>query len=136
MRIKRALQKGSYLGNQKVTYKGKIFDSKKEYRRFVELELMEKAGAISNLLTQVKFELIPAQYETVPTGELYVRGPKKGQPKTKQVCVEHSVDYIADFVYIQDGKRIVEDAKGHRTEKYIIKRKLMLWVYGIKVKES
>lgn len=136
MRIKRALQKGSYLGNRKASYKGMIFDSERELRRYIELELMEKAGAISNLVTQVKFELIPAQYETVPTGEVYVRGPKKGQPKTKQVCIEKSVDYIADFVYIQDGKRIVEDAKGHRTEKYIIKRKLMLWEYGIKVKES
>ena len=30
---------------------------------------------------------------------------------------------------------IVEDAKGVRTPEYVIKRKLMLWVHGIKVHE-
>lgn len=136
MRIKRALQKGSYLGNRKASYKGMIFDSERELRRYIELELMEKAGAISDLQTQVRFELIPAQYAEVLTGEHYKRGEKKGQPKTKKVCIEKSVDYVADFVYMQNGERVVEDAKGHRTEKYIIKRKLMLWVHGIRVKES
>ena len=135
MRLKRKMS-ASKLGNEKVTRHGMTFDSKREAERYTELRLMEKAGAISDLQTQVRFELIPAQYQEVLTGELYKRGKNKGKPKTKKVCIEKSVDYVADFVYMQDGKQVVEDTKGYRTEKYIIKRKLMLWVHGIRVKES
>lgn len=122
-------------GNKKVTQNGNTYDSRKEARRHSELLLLERAGAIRNLETQVKFELIPAQYETIETGEFYKIGTKKGQSKTKQICVEQSVDYYADFVYEENGKKIVEDTKGFRTEKYIIKRKLMLYIHGIKIKE-
>ena len=60
--LKRA-KKAKYL-NRKVTINGEIFDSQKEYKRFCELSLLEKAGAITDLQRQVKFMLIPAQYET------------------------------------------------------------------------
>lgn len=45
--------------------------------------------------------------------------------------------YIADFVYTDaaTGKLVVEDAKGMRTRDYIIKRKLMLYIHGIKIRE-
>ncbi len=121
--------------NKKVTYNGQTFDSKREAKRHQELLLLERAGVISDLQTQVSFELLPAFFEEVPTGEIYKRGPKKGQPKTKKVCVEQSVKYVADFVYYENGKKIVEDAKGFRTDDYIIKRKLMLHVHGIRIKE-
>jgi hypothetical protein len=51
--------------------------------------------------------------------------------------VERECSYIADFVYhdVKSGNLIVEDAKGFKTEKYIIKKKLMLWVHGIRIKE-
>ena len=122
--------------SKKITREGVTFDSVKEYKRFRELSLLERAGEISDLKKQVPFELIPSQYEEIPTGEIYKRGERKGQPKFKRVCVENSVKYIADFVYSDKGGKIhVEDTKGFKTTDYIIKRKLMLHVHGIKIKE-
>jgi hypothetical protein len=118
--------------NRKITRDGMTFDSVKEYKRFCELSLLQKAGAITDLQTQVKFELIPAQYEIIPrfsekTGKRLKDGKK---------CIEKAVSYYADFVYIdKEGHVVVEDTKGMKTEKYIIKRKLMLHLYGIRIKE-
>ena len=121
---------------EKVKADGQVHASKKEYRRYCELKLLERAGKISNLRTQVKYELIPSQWEEVETDNVYVRGPKKGQKKKKRVCIEQGVSYVADFVYDDErGKTIVEDAKGMRPAEYIIKRKLMLYVHKIKVVE-
>lgn len=125
--------------SKKITRDGITFDSVKEYRRFCELRLLEKAGAIQDLQTQVRFELIPAQYVEYPTGEFYKRGEKKGQPKMKRVCVEKSVCYYADAVYYENGKKIVEDTKSPATKKkesYIIKRKLLRFLKGIDLKET
>lgn len=108
---------------------GHLHDSKKEAKRCTELHLMQKAGVISNLQFQVKYELIPGAYETVETGKHYVRGPKAGQPKTKTVCIEKPCYYVADFVYTENGKIVIEDCKGMRTKEYIIKRKLMRQMY-------
>ena len=119
-------------GNRKVAVDGIAFDSIKEARRYKELKLLLLAGEIVCLRMQVPFELVPAQYEE--TGEVYKKGPRKGQPK-KGKCIEQSVVYVADFVYWKDGKQIVEDTKGMHTHDYIIKRKLMLHVHGIRIKE-
>ena len=121
--------------NKKVEIDGITFDSRKEARRYSELKLLEKAGKITHLRRQEKFLLIPSQFETVETGEYYQVGSKKGIPKTKEVCVEKAVVYVADFRYIENGKTVVEDTKGFKTKDYIIKRKLMLKEYGIKVRE-
>ncbi len=121
--------------NKKVTVDGIVFDSKHEANRYCELKLLQEAGEISELELQKEFELIPSQWETIETGEYYKRGPKKGQPKQKEKCIERSVVYKADFAYIKDGRLIVEDAKGVRTKDYTIKRKLLLWRYGIKIRE-
>lgn len=121
--------------NKKVVVDGYEFDSRKEANRFCELRLLLRAGKIANLQLQREYELIPAQYEEVPTGEFYTRGERKGEQKMKRICIEKAVKYVADFVYTENGKTVVEDTKGVRTEKYIIKRKLMLWRYGIKIKE-
>lgn len=94
------------------------------------MNLLERAGSITDLQTQVKFVLIPAQYET------FERYGKKGQRlKDGTRCIEKECAYYADFVYMQNGKKVVEDTKGVRTKDYIIKRKLMLWVHGIKINE-
>ena len=117
-------------GNHKVTVDGIEFDSKKDYHRWCELRLLERAGAIRDLRRQVEYELIPNQYETVE------RFGKKGQRlKDGQRCIEKKVSYVADFVYEQDGKTIVEDTKGMRTKDYILKRKMMLFFHGIKIRE-
>jgi hypothetical protein len=128
------MRKRNKYGSRKIERDGQVFDSLLEYRRWRELLLLERAGKIQDLQRQVSFELIPAQYEEIPTGEYYVRGERKGQEKIKRVCVEQSVVYVADFVYTEDGKQIVEDTKGFETKDFIIKRKLLLWVHGIKLK--
>jgi hypothetical protein len=119
------------------TADGILHDSRKEARRWCELKLLEKAGKITDLQRQVPFELIPAQYENVLTGDVYLRGERKGQPKTKPFCVEKAVCYVADFVYhnVASNKIVVEDTKGKKTKDYVIKRKLMLYIHGIKIHE-
>lgn len=109
---------GRKYNNKKISIDGRVFDSKKEAGRYSELKLLEKAGEISGLECQKKFVLIPAQ-----------RDPDTGK------VIERECAYIADFVYLRDGEQIVEDTKGFRTKEYIIKRKLMLRVHGIRVKE-
>lgn len=104
--------------NKKITMDGQKFDSKKEASRYRELRLLEKAGVIKDLRMQVKFTLIPSQRDEA-TGKV----------------VERECSYKADFVYTEDGETVVEDVKGYRTKEYIIKRKLMLYQYGIRIRE-
>lgn len=106
----------SKYGNRKTVYDGISFDSKKEAQRYAELKLLLRANVIENLELQKEYELIPSQYI----------GKK---------CVERALKYKADFVYKQNGETIVEDAKGIRTKEYTIKRKLMLYIHGIRIKE-
>ncbi len=102
--------------SRKITRDGMTFDSVKEYKRFKELALLEMAGQVSDLQRQVKFELIPSQ-------------------RINGKVVERACTYIADFVYFQDGQKVVEDTKGFKTKDYIIKRKLMLHVHQIRIVE-
>lgn len=111
---------------------GHIHDSCKEAHRCNELTLLERAGQISNLRQQVKYVLIPAQRELA--SGCYTKGKYKGQPKQGKV-LEKEVAYYADFVYTENGTEVVEDVKGVRTEVFKIKRKLMLYVHGIRIKE-
>lgn len=122
----------SKYGSRKVTIDGIVFDSVREGKRYKELMLLERAGIITGLQRQVKYVLIPAQREFC--NEIYTKGKNKGSPKPGQL-IERESSYIADFVYVQDGTLIVEDAKGVRTEAYILKRKLMLKEYGIRIHE-
>lgn len=119
---------------KKVTVDGIKFDSQKEANRYVELKILERAGEIQNLQMQVPYILLPTQYETVTE---YT--PKTHKPKSVQKVVEKQVKYIADFQYKQDGKTIVEDVKGYRDGQayalFKLKRKLMLYFHGIKIKE-
>lgn len=116
--------------SRKVTVGGITFDSKREAKRYQELYFQQKAGEITGLELQKRFELIPAQYET------YARYGKKGQRlKDGRRCIEKAVFYVADFTYFKGDQMIVEDTKGMKTKDYIIKRKLMLYVHGIRIKE-
>ena len=130
---------GKKYKNKKVVYDGIEFDSKKEVKRYAELKLLEKAGKIKEFELQKVFVLIPAQFEQ--TGEVYTKGKNAGQPKRGK-CIEQAVTYKADFAYIDEsGKQVVEDVKGYRDPasgayaRYIIKRKLMLYVHGIRIVE-
>jgi hypothetical protein len=111
--------------NRKITMDGEIFDSAKECNRWCELKLLEKGGVIKDLKRQVKFVLIPTQRECV-----------KGK------LLEKECAYFADFVYTDNaGHVVVEDVKGYRDPnsagyaKFVIKRKLMLHIYGIRIRE-
>jgi hypothetical protein len=123
-------------GNKKIVVDGIEFDSKKEASRYWELKLLQRAGKITDLQLQREFELIPAQYETF---ERYGKTGKRLQDGKR--CIEKSCTYKADFCYMQDGQLVVEDTKGYRDPasagyaKFVIKRKLMLWRYGIKINE-
>ena len=111
-----AVSKSKY-GNHKVVIDGeKVADSKHEYSRLCELKVLQRAGEIKDLQLQVKYQLIPSQ----------------------KICgkTERGVSYIADFVYwTKNDKFICEDAKGHKTADYIIKRKLMKLIHNIDVVE-
>lgn len=105
-------------GAKKVVVDGETYDSRKEYRRFCELSLLQRAGAIHDLQRQVKFTLLPSQRDA-ETGKV----------------IERPVTYLADFVYKENGKTIVEDTKGFRTKDYVLKRKMMLYFHGIQIRE-
>lgn len=113
--------------NKKVTADGITFDSKKEAKRYAELKLLERAGEIKHLALQVPFELIPTQRE------LDTIGKNGGVHKGK--VIERAVIYKADFTYWQGNEFVVEDTKGFRTPEYVIKRKLMLYIHGIQIRE-
>lgn len=135
--------------SRKTERHGMKFDSLKECKRYWELRALEEKGEISDLQRQVPFVLIPAQKET------YERYSEKTGKRLQDGCrtVERECTYVADFVYkaptaekapyIKSGwlekesgyETVVEDTKGFKTKDYIIKRKLMLHVHGIKIKE-
>lgn len=141
------------------------YDSAKEAERARELHLLERAGKISGLREQVRFEIVP-EVRTAPGMDRYagwaiVDAETAFRAAIRQIredirpitpvyrgtgmpghhvkgsrIIERRAEYVADFVYFDEqGQLVVEDAKGMRTREYILKRKLMLWVYGIRVKE-
>lgn len=101
---------------KKTVLDGIEFDSAKEAKRYAKLRALEEAGKIQDLQLQVPFELLPS-FEC--DGVKY-RGIK----------------YIADFVYYRDGKQIVEDVKGMKTQEYKLKKKLMAYINHINIEET
>ena len=103
------------------------FASIHEFDVYKELFHRERRGEITDLARQVVFELLPNQYEKT-TG-------KNGKPARK--LQERRIIYTADFVYYENGARVVVDAKSKatRTRDYIMRRKMMLYKYGIKIVE-
>lgn len=98
------------------------FDSKREASRYMDLWLMQRTGEIRNLRTQVRYELLPKQVNA-------------------DGVTERKLEYMADFVYEKNGETVVEDSKGYRNTAsatyriFVMKRKLMLYRYGITVRE-
>lgn len=102
----------------KYTLGGETFDSQKEAYRWQELRVLLAHGEISDLRRQVSYQLIPSQKDVL--GHV----------------IERPVTYIADFVYTdKDGNEVVEDVKGMKTRDYVLKRKMMLYIKGIRVRE-
>lgn len=101
---------------RKTVIDGITFDSRREADRYLVLKSMEEEGLIENLRRQVRYELIPA---------FDVDG-KHYRP----------VSYAADFVYVEDGKEVVEDVKGMRTDVYRLKSKLFAYRYGMNIRET
>lgn len=116
---------------KKAIVDGIEFDSHKEANRYCELKLLQRAGKIQNLELQKAIELIPAQREADTIGK---RG---GIIKGK--VIEKAVFYRADFVYTENGETVVEDVKGYKGggayAVFTIKRKLLLYRYGIRIRE-
>lgn len=87
--------------------------SLKEWKRWKFLELEMKNGRIHALRMQQRFPLHGRN------GALLTR-------------------YVADFVYVKNGVRIVEDVKSEATRKlamYVLKKAWMRDEYGIKIQE-
>lgn len=101
---------------RKTTVDGVTFDSKREANRYLVLKGMEEDGLIENLRRQVRYELVPA----FDVDDRHYR----------------PVYYVADFVYVEDGKEVVEDVKGMRTDVYRLKSKLFARRYGMSIKET
>lgn len=123
-------RRGNKYHNTKIIRDGQSFDSKKELLRWNELQIMQTAGMIHGLKRQKKFLLIPAQREPDTVGK---RGGKH-----RGALIERECSYYADFSYFtKDGREVVEDVKSPatKTEQYKIKRKLMLYKYGIRIVE-
>lgn len=146
------------------------FDSKKEYLRWLELQLLQREGKINGLRRQVEYEIIPAHVErtyvkdrivndwivenvhfaTQKAAWAYCRAAglqlsaafrqRISEPVFKDVVIESKAVYTADFVYYdEDGNEVVEDTKSEITRReadYVLRRKLMLHVHGIRIKET
>ena len=103
------------------TSAGKLtFDSRREAERWQELQILEHSGRICGLRRQVPYTLIPSQ-------------------KVGGKVIERPCRYVADFVYEKDGQTVGEDVKGCKRGAayavFAIKRKLMLYIHGIRVTE-
>lgn len=115
---RKAGQRRNKYGAERTVVDGIEFDSKAEAKRYLQLKAMERAGEISGLEWQVRYDLIPAQD---------VDGHK-----------EKPVYYLADFRYRNKaGALVVEDVKSAptKTREYVIKRKLLLLIHGIRITE-
>lgn len=132
MAFKRTIKrkKGERYNHTKVEVNGLKFDSKKEYQRYLVLKEAEDRGAISDLRTQVKFELIPAVVEE------YIEHLKT-KDKVKTRTLQLAITWTADFVYLKDGEEVVEDVKPSKallSDRFVIKEKLFFWKYRKRIR--
>lgn len=102
--------------NVKTTFGGLTFDSKREAARWAELTMLERAGQISMLRRQVRYELAPS---------VKFAGKVRAQPPLR---------LIVDFEYLENGEKVIEDVKGMVTTAFTIKRHLMKSVHGLEVR--
>lgn len=115
-----------------VVIDGIKFDSKKEGVRYSNLKLLEKHGRISDLKLQVPFMLTPAIYYYAE----FKRFSLEKHNGKGWFCIQRGSKYYADFVYTENGKRVVNDVKGFRTAMYRKKANQMRKLYGIEIFET
>lgn len=132
MAFKRAIKrkKGERYNHTKVEVNGLKFDSKKEYQRYLVLKEAEDKGIITDLRTQVKYELIPAVVEE------YIEHLKT-KDKVKTRTLQLAITWTADFVYLKDGEEVVEDVKPSKallSDRFVIKEKLFFWKYRKRIR--
>ena len=121
----------SKYGNRITYVDGIKFDSRKEAQYYIYLRELERKGQITDLRLQVKFEIIPAVYEDAVIH-------LKTKDKTVRKLAQSATHYIADFVFVQDGKEVVVDVKSEATRRkdaYVLKKKMMRAYLGIKIEE-
>ena len=110
---------GRIRGTKRAELDGERFDSRREMRRWAILNMMlkSKPPEISDLRRQVKIALIGRDGPILtPTGK--------------------QMHYVADFVYRDErtGAEVVEDAKGHKTDTYVMKRAILA-AQGVQIVE-
>jgi hypothetical protein len=106
----KALPKANKFGARATVVDGITFHSKKEADRYKELKLLEHAGVITGLELQVPFEI--------------------------NINGIHITTYKADFVYYENGRKIVEDSKGMRERLFKMKKKMVKAAYDIDILET
>lgn len=119
-------------GNKKCSFQGIEFDSQKERDYYILLLSRMQRGEITDLRLQVPFELLPAIYEDVVVH-------LKTKDKIVRKLVQRKVEYIADFVYNENGVQKVVDTKGGsvtKTKEYLLKKKMMRSLLGIEIIEK
>ena len=126
-----ANRKAKY-NNKRAELDGITFDSTKEMKRYIVLKKAQEEGIISDLMLQVKFELIPA------VREKYIKHLKT-KDKECERTIQLPITYTCDFQYTKNGENIVEDVKASPKiasldKSFIIKEKLFRWKYGYGIK--
>lgn len=109
-RQNRAKKHYNKYGNIHTRVDDRVFDSKREAQRYQELKLLEKAGVISNLRMQPKYELVP-------------------KFQNREGAWERAMHYVADFEYVENGVTVVEDVKGMETQVFKVKIKMFKYLY-------
>lgn len=118
--VARSRKKKPKYNNKRIEFQGMKFDSKKELKRYLELKDLEKRGLISDLELQIAFELAPS---------VKLQGEDRAKPALR---------YVADFVYMLNDVKIIEDVKSAITRKndvYRIKKHLMKHIHNIDISE-
>ena len=93
----------------KANIDGFTFDSKAEAGHYVQLRYEAEVGDITDLQVHPRYELLHA----------FTHNGKKIA----------GIYYEADFSYTQDGKQVVVDVKGFKTDVYRLKLKFLLSLY-------
>ena len=106
----RGIKKNKFNAKKVTTRDGLVFDSKREYSRWLDLVILQQAGKITGLDRQIPYKL--------------------------SINGVHICKYISDFTYFENGKKVVEDSKGYRTDVYKLKAKMMLAIHDIEILET